>query len=91
MNIVTIKKAEMTYEMWFTFIALSFAYSRQLFLWKKKKSYNPTKRSLTGRGQQLANEHRRYNLSYIFELMVDQWKMLLRIFWTYRDSCLEIF
>lgn len=46
--------------------------------------------SLTGHGQQLANEHRRYNLSYIFELMVDQWKMLLRIFWTYRDSCLEI-
>lgn len=30
------KKAEMTCEMWFTFIALRFAYSRQLFLWEKK-------------------------------------------------------
>lgn len=55
----------MTCEMRFTFIALSCFY-------EKKKSYNPTMRSLTGHGQQLANEHRRYNLSYIFELMVDQ-------------------
>lgn len=34
---------------------------------RKKKSYKPTMHSLTGHGQQLANEHRRYNLSYIFE------------------------